>query len=404
MTEPKIVIIGGGASGVFAAIQAARANPRCHVTLLEGTRRLLTKVKISGGGRCNVTHNLFDLRKFAENYPRGHREMLSVLNHFGPTDTIAFFKSIGIELHAEADGRMFPQTNSSQTIIDGLCRQLQILGVDVRKGVLVSGVEQIDDSFQIYNKGETLTCQKVLVATGSMPIGYKIARSFGHKIDDLVPSLFTFQMKEPLIEGLSGTSFADVCLDLRVGKKSFKGRGPMLITHWGLSGPAVLRLSAFAAQEFFAANYEGELFLDFVPKVSRDELQEYFQREKERNPKRMVSNIGQEWFSKNMWKKIVEQQQLGKAFQHVSKADINAFVEKLKRYPMKITGKGEFKEEFVTCGGVNLKEINMKTMESKRQPGLYFAGELINVDGVTGGFNFQNAWATGFLAGKYMAL
>jgi len=331
-----IIVIGGGAAGIFAAICAKEAHPELPVAVLEKSAVLLAKVRISGGGRCNVTHSCFEPQLLIKNYPRGHKELLGPFHHFGPQDTIDWFSSRNAPLKTEKDGRMFPITNSSQTIIDSLLKEAQTLGVTIHKKCRIEKIVKTKAGFIVDN----FSCTKLILATGSSPVGYAWAEQLGHTIQKPVPSLFTFNVPTSPLNKFSGIAIQDA--KLQVGP--FVQTGPLLITHFGFSGPAVLKLSSWAARYLYEQNYCTPLHIKW-PEILPKRL---------KNPPELFA----------------------------------------------IEGKNTNKEEFVTCGGVTLKEVNFKTMESKICPGLHFAGEILDIDGVTGGFNFQSAWTTGFLAGN----
>lgn len=403
----KLVVIGAGAAGVFGAINAKLNNPSISVEVLEGSRRPLNKVKISGGGRCNLTHHCFDPKKLVENYPRGRRELLGSFHRFQPQDTLKWFNSRGVDTKVEADGRMFPVTNNSQTIIDCLLGELDRLSIPLHKGAIVKSVSRNEGRFTIqYGKGEELTADKVLLTTGSAPIGFKVAASLGHTIVDPVPSLFTFNIEDPLLDGLAGQSFSQSSLKLSFAgsKKSFQQEGPLLITHWGLSGPGVLKLSAFAAKELFDSNYQASLRANFLAKKQGQILEE-IQALQKSNPSKQMAKTAPEGLSKRFWARFLEVQGLSvdKPWQELGPKQAKSLAENLSSYGFQVSGKGQYKDEFVTCGGVKLGEVDFRTMESKTCPGLYLAGEILNIDGVTGGFNFQNAWTSSWIAAQAIA-
>ena len=399
----RVVIVGGGAAGFFAAIRAAELNPSAQVILLEGTRRPLTKVRISGGGRCNVTHNCFEPRLLCDHYPRGGKELLSAFSRFQPRDTVAWFEARGVKLKAEADGRMFPVTDSSATIIECLTTALAKSGAELKLGAIVRGVTR-DDSGRFalaMHGGETIWADRLLLATGGAPDGYDIARRLGHTIEPLVPSLFTFEIKDPRLAGLPGVAFLEA--ELKLGKLS--RRGPLLITHWGLSGPAVLRLSAFGARELQATNYQADLTINFLAGTSTTAALAGLRRFKDEQARRTVLAHSPFEVPRRFWERLVELtgNAGGKTWADVTKDSMQALANELTGARYRITGKGEFKEEFVTAGGVKRAEIDFRTMASRVVTGLYFAGEIIDVDGVTGGFNFQNAWTTAWIAAAGVA-
>ena len=403
----KFVVVGAGAAGFFAAINIKDKRPDLEVILLEGSRRALTKVKISGGGRCNVTHNCFDPKELVKNYPRGYRELLGPFSRFQPQDTINWFESRGVSIKGEADGRMFPTTNSSQTIIDCLTGEADKLGIDFRKGALVKSIEMEGHKFKLqFQKQDELVADYLLLATGGGPQGYKLAQSLGHTIKDPVPSLFTFNAEDPLIDGLSGQSFPEVQLKLYIEgkKKPFEQVGPLLFTHWGMSGPAVLKLSAFAARELFQSDYKARLRLNII-QDNTDRVFEELQGLKKAEARKQTSKTPHFSLTKRFWSRCLELSSINgeSPWADCDNKSLRKLAEILTDYSIQVLGKGQFKEEFVTCGGVNLKEVDFRTMESKVKSGLFFAGELLNIDGITGGFNFQNAWTTAWIISETLS-
>jgi predicted Rossmann fold flavoprotein len=401
----KIVVVGGGAAGFFGAIAAA-TNPHTRVVLLEAGRAPLAKVRISGGGRCNVTHACFDPAVFVQNYPRGNKALRGPFSKFQARDTVEWFARRGVELKTEADGRMFPITDDSATIANCLLEAARNTGVEIRTGTPVERARcLLGPQFEIKLKsGEVLQGDRLLLATGSSPQGHRIAKSLGHSIVTPVPSLFTFNLKDERLEGLAGVSVANVRLrliDKDSGKSSnLEQTGPILVTHWGISGPAVLKLSAWGARFLSDRRYKASLLINWLPQYNPEELRGQLQdmRGKE---KKAIANSCPFSLPRRLWESLlragaIDSQQ---RWAELSNKSINRLVGELARGEYEIIGKGVFKEEFVTCGGVSLKEVNFKTMESRLCPGLYFAGEVLDIDGVTGGFNFQSAWTTGWLAG-----
>ncbi|MFZ0566141.1 MAG: NAD(P)/FAD-dependent oxidoreductase [Chlamydiales bacterium] len=374
----KIVVVGGGAAGFFAAIAAKKTYPQAAVILHERTAKVLSKVRISGGGRCNVTHACFDPKELVKNYPRGSKELLGPFHRFQPADTIQWFSDHGVELKTEEDGRVFPLTDSSQTIIDCLMAEANRVGVQIR----------MQSKFALGK----MDADRLILATGSSKSGWEIAEKLGHTIQPPVPSLFTFNIPDFPLESIAGISVRRVHLGLE-GTKLFQ-EGPLLITHWGFSGPAALKLSAFGARYLAEKSYEAVLYVDWLPEFSADELISFFSLE---NSTKKLGNIRSVPLPKRLWKLLLgEENQLLRV---LSKPGARKLCEKLKSDRYQVRGKTTNKEEFVTCGGVTLSEVNFKTMESKICPGLYFCGEMLDIDGVTGGFNFQNAWTTGWIAG-----
>lgn len=398
--------IGGGAAGYFAAINSAEKNPEARHILFEATQRPMTKIKISGGGRCNVTHHCFDPRELVRNYPRGSKELLGAFARFQPKDTIAWFEKRGVELKVESDGRMFPTSNKSDTIISCLNAEVERLGIEVRKGAKVKNIQKVEDSFLItLQNEEELRLDCVLLATGSFPFSYELASSLGHTIVDPVPSLFTFNCKHPLLEEMMGTAFKKVTVQLEIAntKKKWEQTGPLLITHWGLSGPAVLKLSAFAARELHDAKYQANLRINWLGSMTEEEIFETLSQIKIQDARKLPSTNPLFDLSKRFWHQILHFALPTKShalWSELSKKDLAQLSKTLVASELSINGKGIFKEEFVSCGGVSLKEVDFKRMESKICPGLFFAGEILDIDGITGGFNFQNAWTTAWIVSQ----
>jgi predicted Rossmann fold flavoprotein len=421
--KKKVVIIGGGPAGIFAAIHCAQLNPKLTVMVLEGGRFLLSKVKISGGGRCNVTHHCFDPKELVQYYPRGGQALRGPFSRFQPQDTIAWFAQQGVMLKTEADGRMFPITDDSQTIIDCLIDSAIRAGVKLYTNSKVTAVNKINQGFQIELKnGRIKECDRVsategdrvgaiegdrlLIATGSNPSGYHFAKHLGHQIQSPVPSLFTFTIPDPRLADLAGLSVETVTLTLNSVKPKLTQTGPLLITHWGLSGPAVLKLSASGAKVLSEHNYRTPLVINWLPPEHPDSLRKKFLQIKQEIPKKQLNSFCPFNLPKRLWQRLVELSGINvkTTWAELSNSAIQRLSQELTQGSFLIQGKGVFKEEFVTCGGINLKEINFKTMESKICPGLYFAGEVLDIDGVTGGFNFQSAWTTGWLAGQSLSI
>jgi predicted Rossmann fold flavoprotein len=398
----KIVIIGAGAAGFFAAITAARSSPENKVILLEKTRHVLSKVRISGGGRCNVTHSCFDPALLIHNYPRGSQALRGPFTRFQPRDTIQWFETHGVSLKTEDDGRIFPVTDSSATIIDCLTSQATASGVQLLTEWHVTSLAKKDSGFRITNaKNEVLECDRLLLATGSSPTVYNWARDFGHQITPPVPSLFTFNIPDsPLLE-LAGISVPEA--HLTIIDTSLEQTGPLLITHWGFSGPAVLKLSAWGARILHDCAYKATLRVNWVPQLSQEQLRQELLQQKKAYPSRLVgSESAIKSIPRNLWKKLTMLAGIDatQRWALLSNQELHLLIEQLHRSTYRIDGKSTYKEEFVTCGGVALNEVDFKTMESRICPGLYFAGEILDIDGVTGGFNFQNAWTTGWIAGQ----
>ncbi|MBD2579972.1 NAD(P)/FAD-dependent oxidoreductase [Oscillatoria sp. FACHB-1406] len=409
MNKPlQIVVIGGGAAGFFGAITCATSHPQARVLLLEAGRTPLAKVRISGGGRCNVTHHCFDPALLVQQYPRGGKALRGAFSRFQPQDTIAWFARRGVKLKTEADGRMFPVTDNSETIVNCLLKAAADAGVILRTGAKVEKIQNEEAGFTIQLKdGETLECNRVLLATGSNPHAYQWAKELGHTIIPPVPSLFTFNINDARLKDLAGASVETVHLRLlETGKEKIEQIGPLLITHWGLSGPAVLKLSAWGARILRDRNYQMSLQINWLPPHTPETLRQLLLDYKAQFPKRSLAAHCPVSLPKRLWQRFVFSLGINSetTWAELSKKALTALVEELTRGRYAITGKGTFKEEFVTCGGIDLKEVNFKTMESRKCPALYFAGEILDIDGVTGGFNFQSAWTTGWIAGQSNAL
>jgi hypothetical protein len=408
----QVVVIGGGAAGFFGAVACAAAHPHTQVTLLEAGRQPLSKVRISGGGRCNVTHACFDPAELVRYYPRGGKALRGALTRFQPKDTVAWFASRGVQLKTEADGRMFPITDNSETIVNCLMNAAEDAGVKVRTGTPVKSVRRhppllpTQGEFQVELKtGEIIRCDRLLLATGSNPQGYHWLKDLGHAIEPPVPSLFTFNIPDPRLQDLAGVSVNDVRLRLpEAGKTLMEQTGPLLITHWGVSGPAVLKLSAWGARFLHEHHYQTALLIDWLPQYNEESLRKMLLAVKSQLPRRLITTSCPVPIPKRLWISLVTHVGIGaeERWAEVSKKALNQLIQELNQGRYLIKGKGVFKEEFVTCGGVSLKEVDFKTMESRLVPGLYFAGEILDIDGVTGGFNFQSAWTTAWLAGQAM--
>jgi predicted Rossmann fold flavoprotein len=397
-------VVGGGAAGIFAAIAAAEAD--ADVTVLERGPQFLAKVRISGGGRCNVTHACFDPREFTQRYPRGGRELIGPFHRFHASDTVAWFESRGVSLKAEPDGRMFPVTDSSQTIMDCLLGATREAGVKLRAN---AGVEHIErragGGFEItLANGEKLACDRLLLATGgcrSAALG-QLAVSLGHTLEPPVPSLFTFQIEAPWLRALAGVSVENA--GVWVPGTNLRERGPLLVTHWGLSGPVVLRLSAWGARELSNADYKFPLRVNWLPDLGSDGVSAELKARRETQGAKLVVNAPVAPLTARLWEALAQAAGLGTArWASLTREQQQRFIQQLTQSEFAVTGKSMNKDEFVTCGGVRLAGVNFKTMESRVCPGLFFAGELLDIDGITGGFNFQAAWTTGWIAGNAMA-
>jgi predicted Rossmann fold flavoprotein len=403
----SVVVIGGGAAGFFGAIACASQHPNSRVTLLEAARQPLAKVRVSGGGRCNVTHACFDPALLVQHYPRGGKALRGAFSRFQARDTVEWFESHGVKLKTEPDGRMFPMTDDSATIVDCLMQTAREMGVKLWQGAAVKAVSRKDDSFRVDVKAdEVLTCDRLLLATGSSPQGYAIARSLGHTIEPPVPSLFTFNIADERLHDLAGVSVTSAHLKLQTSEKSYlEQTGPLLVTHWGMSGPAVLKLSAWGARALHDSHYQATLLVNWLPQSNPEALRQQLLAVKSQLPKRAIATSCPVLIPRRLWERLTSYVGIAAEtrWAELSNKTLNLLIQELTRGQYTVSGKGAFKEEFVTCGGISLKEVDFKTMESRHCPGLYFAGEILDVDGVTGGFNFQSAWTTGWIAGQAMA-
>ncbi|WP_016952929.1 NAD(P)/FAD-dependent oxidoreductase [Anabaena sp. PCC 7108] len=403
MLPLQIVVIGGGAAGFFGAIACAEANPEAKVTLIEASRQPLAKVLISGGGRCNVTHACFSPEELVLNYPRGGKALRGAFTRFQPLDTVDWFAAHGVNLKTEADGRMFPITDRSETIAECLIKAAFTAGLELSIGTPVIAVNRQNEGFEIILKsGEKKYCDRLLLATGSSIIGHKLARELGHHIETPVPSLFTFNIADPKLRALAGISLSSVDLRLSVtGKTRLQQTGPLLITHWGVSGPAVLKLSAWGARILHEHRYQAKLFINCLPNLQQEEIREKLLAVKQEWPRKAIALHRGVDIPHRLWQYLINRASINTEdrWAGISHKTLNQLIQEISQGEYLINGKGAFKEEFVTCGGINLKDVNFKTMESKLVPGLYFAGEILDIDGITGGFNFQSAWTTAYLAG-----
>jgi predicted Rossmann fold flavoprotein len=406
MSSPSIVIVGGGAAGFFAAITCAEATPRADVTILEKTAQFLGKVRISGGGRCNVTHACFEPPALATRYPRGERALLAPYQIFQARDTVAWFESRGVKLKTERDGRMFPITDSSQTIIDCLTRSAANAGVKLVPNCGVNHIAQTPSGqFALtFSTGETRHCDRLLLATGGCrAAAAELPVSLGHTIAPPVPSLFTFHIDTAWVRELSGVAVEPVSVS--VPKTGLRERGPLLLTHWGLSGPVILRLSAWGARVLNKLDYHFPLLINWLPDLDDDKIAQELTARRQQHPARCVVNTPIAGLPARLWEKLVLATGVSSEtrWADFSSAARHTLIQQLTRTELAVTGKSLNKDEFVTCGGVRLSEVDFKTMQSRLCPGLYFAGELLDIDGITGGFNFQSAWTTGWIAGQAMA-
>lgn len=393
----KIVVIGGGAAGFFSALTAKQSNPEIEVILIEKTAQLLSKVRVSGGGRCNVTHSCFDPRMLAANYPRGRKELLGPFHRFQPKDVIEWFRLRGVRLKTESDGRMFPITDSSETIIDCLLNEVQKCGVKIWTRCKLKSVQIAEPGFLLdVGTAVPLKADRLIMATGSSRQGWEFACLLGHAIEEPVPSLFTFNVPEFPLEHFAGVSVTPAKIAIQGTK--LEQTGPLLITHWGFSGPAALKLSAFGARYLAERHYEVCLSIDWVPEFSIQK----FKEEHSSHPKKLLRQANPPSLPKKLWCALLKKAGVGDetVFAGFGKEKSAALAQVLSKDLYNVRGKTTNKEEFVTCGGIRLSQVDFKTMESKICPDLYFCGEILDIDGITGGFNFQNAWTTGWIAGR----
>jgi predicted Rossmann fold flavoprotein len=402
----QIVVIGGGAAGFFGALSCAETHPYAQVTLLEATRQPLAKVRISGGGRCNVTHACFDPAILIQNYPRGSKALRGAFSRFQAKDTVEWFARRGVKLKTEADGRMFPVTDNAETIATCLIQSAVTAGVQIRTEARVQSVSRQESGICVELKsGDVLHADRLLLATGSSPQGYAIAQSLGHVIEPPVPSLFTFTIKDARLQNLAGISVPTVHLRLQIGENTrLQQTGALLITHWGVSGPAVLKLSAWGARALHDSHYRATLVIHWLHQFKPDELRQHLLLAKTEMPKKFIAANCPVPLPRRVWERLTASVGIreGDRWAELSNQALNQLLQELTHGEYTVTGKGAFKEEFVTCGGISLKQVDFKTMESRCCPHLYFAGEILDIDGITGGFNFQSAWTTGWIAGQAM--
>lgn len=398
-----IIIVGGGAAGFFTAINTAEGLPKAEIAILERGSEVLTKVKVSGGGRCNVTHAEFIPNELIKNYPRGEKELLGPFHSFMTGDTLDWFEKRGVALKIEEDGRIFPTTDSSQTIIDCFLNEIKKLYINLHKNCSVKEIEKVDFLFKISTTSEIFFSKKLVIATGSNPKVWKLLENLGHSIVAPVPSLFTFNIKDERISELPGIA-TDVCVQVlsEKGKVILESEGPLLITHWGMSGPAILKLSAWGARLLEPTGYHFSIKVNWLYDVSETEAIEKLSALKVVHPKQTLYKYAQLNVPKRLWQSLLKASGISEneIWATISKKQLQNISNQLTQSQFQVTGKSTFKEEFVTAGGIDLKEVNFKTFESKIHPNLFFAGEVLNIDAITGGFNFQNAWTGGFIVAK----
>lgn len=403
----RIIVVGGGAAGFFSAITAAENNPKAEVIILERGKEVLQKVKISGGGRCNVTHACFIPRELVKNYPRGDKALLSPFTRFAAGDTVDWFYKRGVTLKTEGDGRIFPDTDSSQTIVDCLYSAATRARVRILRGYRVEDIKVLTHSnsntpttFTVKTNHEDFEADRVIVATGSSAAIWDILRRLGHTIVKPVPSLFTFNINDERLKGLAGLSVEEVAIHIEGTK--LEASGPLLVTHWGLSGPAILRLSAWGARELHDKNYHFVLIVNWTGYNSPDDTKDVLLEQKTTSPKKQISNTPLFNIPSRLWQRILNAAFIpwDMRWADLSKKHIQSLTEQLVKSTYEVVGKSTFKDEFVTAGGVKLDEVNFKNFESRIVPHLYFAGEVLDIDAITGGFNFQAAWTGGWIVGN----
>lgn len=401
--KKRIAVIGGGAAGFFAAFSAKSHHPSSEVVLFEKTSKLLSKVKVSGGGRCNVTHACFNNNELVKNYPRGEKQLKKVFGQFTTTDTIEWFESRGVALKAEADNRMFPTTDDSQTIIDCFLKEANKLKISIKLNANVTSIKKLVDHFELMINDKTENFDRVIVAAGGSPKaqGFDWLKAHGHEIIMPVPSLFTFNMPNEKVKELMGLSVPNAIVKVQGSK--LQQAGPLLITHWGMSGPAVLKTSAWGARMLNEVEYNFKIQVNWVGIPTEEDLRNSLQNEMSSIYKRKLRNKNPFELPNRLWEHFLEKLEINPdgIWAELNKKSLNRLINLLLNDTYEVKGKTTFKEEFVTSGGIALTDVDFTTMESRKCPGLFFAGEVLDVDGVTGGFNFQAAWSTGFVAGKH---
>lgn len=415
-----VIIVGGGAAGFYGAIHIAEASPNFRIALFERGKTVLSKVKISGGGRCNVTHAEYDPKELTTNYPRGEKELLGPFHRYGVSDTMSFFEDRGVPLKQEADGRVFPSSNSSQSIVDCLYNEAVKLGVEVLKNSSVKTISELEDAsgWQVTTMNKHYNTRKLLLATGNNPKIWNLLQNLGHTIVSPVPSLFTFNITDERIKGLAGISThaeiqihskkqynSKIVVPLKSAVKTeplFSAEGPLLITHWGLSGPAVLKLSAWGATVLNEYHYNFKTTVNWIPDYLPTTVAQYLLEVKGVESRKTVYKMNPFKIPNRLWNRLVAAAAISQEtrWADTNKAQLAELSAQLTKCSFRVEGKSTFKEEFVTAGGVDLREIDFKTFKSRLLPNLYFAGEIINVDALTGGFNFQNAWTGSYLAAQ----
>jgi predicted Rossmann fold flavoprotein len=403
MVSKQVAVVGGGAAGFFSALSVKQHHPNHRVILFEKSSKLLTKVKISGGGRCNITHHSEDINALCKAYPRGGKKLKSIFYQFSNIDTQNWFENRGVPLKTENDGRMFPVSNQSESVIKCLISECQSSGVEIQVNHDVSGIENIVDKWKLnFSKTQSMTFDYVIITTGGSPKvkGFDWISNLGHKIISPVPSLFTFNMPNELITKLMGVTVENVSVRIRDSKINTKG--PLLITHWGMSGPSILKASSIGARFLSDKSYEFEIFVNWINETNTEHLFQKLNEFATLNPSKSVYLNNIFFLPNRLWIFLLDKVEImnDQKWNEIGKKRIRKFIEILTQDNYKVSGKTTFKEEFVTCGGIDLSEIDMQNMKSKKVSNIYFAGEILNIDGITGGYNFQAAWSGGFVAGK----
>ena len=403
MVKKRLVVVGGGAAGFFCAVNAARLYPSLEVMILEKSNHLLSKVRVSGGGRCNVTHACFSIAEMIKKYPRGASFLKKAFHHFFTSDTIAWFKERGVEIKTESDGRMFPVSNTSQTIIDCLMQEANQYGVTILMNREVKEIVKKDNGFNLlFSNHSVIETDFLCIASGGYPksLQFEWLTKIGHIVESPVPSLFTFNMPGNPITALMGIAVEKV--QVKIGGSKLVEDGPMLITHWGMSGPAILKLSAWGARELAAKNWQFGMIINWLPIYTEQTLKEKFQQVRFDIAAQKISNRNPFSLPQRLWDYLLQQSGVN---ENIRWADLpakeqNKLIKNICAQEFSVNGKTTFKEEFVTSGGISLDEVDHASMQSKIVPNLFFAGEVLNIDGVTGGFNFQNAWTTAWIAAQ----
>ncbi len=400
MLNFDVVVLGGGAAGYFTAINLKEKSPMLKVCILEKGKEGLTKVKISGGGRCNVTHACYEPIALSKHYPRGEKELKSPFYQFNPEHTIDWFNQKGIAIKEEVDGRMFPISNSSQTIIDCFVKATQTLQISVFHQALVQKIETANNNYLLHTSNQTYQAKNLVIATGSNPKIWDLLKPLGHQIIPAVPSLFTFNVVQKNITNLMGISHQ---VSLKILNTKLTSQGPLLITHWGLSGPAILKLSSWGARELFEYDYQFKLMINWTMQLNQDQVIGLLKTQKELHPKQTISKHPLFDLKSRLWQFLLQESDIEEQliWANCTKKQLHALSVMLTMHVLDINGKSTFKEEFVTAGGVDLKQIDFRTMQSKLHPNLFFAGEVLNIDAITGGFNFQNCWTAGWIISEY---